>query len=778
MAEENGNQDQNQPINRPIQNQTSSPPQPISPQQNSIPPQSQQPTQEPIQEAQTPKAIPQQPIQPQPQITTVNTQQLPQQAQNIETGQTSRPPQKNVTKRQLPPNKNKKILTGCFSALGCGFILFVIVVLIGIQQIGPETNPIAQALGVDVNSFVNILVLLVNLVFGIIAFASFIATLVGIFKAANSRKGDKKTKGQGMLVALISGIIFIIIVFSWFGIYSYLSSKRSSARTVQTRGIITEPKQTTNLTAPITIEFDATKIPFDNRRFRVLSINWDFGDSHKGTGSKISHEYTSKGETGRYTVTLNIAKQEIRSGKETTESFAHEIFISNEKVNAKFTATPKEGEAPLKVEFDASESKDPDGEIVEWEWDLNYDGQYEESGEKITHTFEKIGEYKVKLRVVDNNNEYSTTEETITVGEENIPKAVIESSSKNEKYKVGESYIFKADSSTSPNGKIRKYTWEFGDGTPQSTTRSTSHTYKKEGTYELTLTVTDEDGKEGEQTKSIKVKSSESLPTARISTTPAAKDPDEKSIKGKAPFKVKFSANKSEDSDGSIIDYKWDLDGDGTIDEVNQTTEFTFKKIGTYNATLTVIDSDGNEDTDTFKIIVKEQGLQARVKATPIKGTTPLTVSFDASASTYPGAEITSFEWNFGDDSGNRIDTAKVTHKYTKVGTFKVTATAIGDDNKRDTSEISINVRPVALEACFTPSRKQGKVPLTVIFDPRCSSGTISKYTWTFEDKEKSRDRKPTHTFTEPGTYMVKLEVSDNQNVLNVYEQEITATTE
>ena len=37
---------------------------------------------------------------------------------------------------------------------------------------------------------------------------------------------------------------------------------------------------------------------------------------------------------------------------------------------ASFTATPTNGDAPLEVDFDASNSTDPDGNIVSYAWDF------------------------------------------------------------------------------------------------------------------------------------------------------------------------------------------------------------------------------------------------------------------------------------------------------------------------------------------------------------------------------------------------------------------------
>ncbi len=75
--------------------------------------------------------------------------------------------------------------------------------------------------------------------------------------------------------------------------------------------------------------------------------------------------------------------------------------------------SPKVGEA---VRFDASESFDPDGQIVKYEWDFESDGTIDAQGIIVEHVFGQAGTFTVTLTVTDNDGETGTARKTITVG--------------------------------------------------------------------------------------------------------------------------------------------------------------------------------------------------------------------------------------------------------------------------------------------------------------------------------------------------------------------------
>jgi hypothetical protein len=82
---------------------------------------------------------------------------------------------------------------------------------------------------------------------------------------------------------------------------------------------------------------------------------------------------------------------------------------ANKPPIAEFTYSPPNPRVGGFVHFDASGSKDPDGSIVKYEWDLDGDGQTDEEGVEVTHYFVKPGSYTVTLKVTDDRGKTGST---------------------------------------------------------------------------------------------------------------------------------------------------------------------------------------------------------------------------------------------------------------------------------------------------------------------------------------------------------------------------------
>ena len=73
-------------------------------------------------------------------------------------------------------------------------------------------------------------------------------------------------------------------------------------------------------------------------------------------------------------------------------------------------AAPTSGVVPLTVTFNGSGSNDPDGSIADWAWDLDGDGQFDDSGvQSPEFRYTAVGSYAIRLRVTDDQGEQSVS---------------------------------------------------------------------------------------------------------------------------------------------------------------------------------------------------------------------------------------------------------------------------------------------------------------------------------------------------------------------------------
>jgi glucose/arabinose dehydrogenase len=96
----------------------------------------------------------------------------------------------------------------------------------------------------------------------------------------------------------------------------------------------------------------------------------------------------------------------------------------NQPPTAVATAGVTSGPAPLEVDFDGTGSSDPDpGDVLAYAWDLDGDGQFDDSTDPQPSFTYDAGTYQVRLRVTDPDEE-SDTSDPITISAGNTPPTV------------------------------------------------------------------------------------------------------------------------------------------------------------------------------------------------------------------------------------------------------------------------------------------------------------------------------------------------------------------
>ncbi|MCL9783476.1 PKD domain-containing protein [Vibrio sp. S4M6] len=158
---------------------------------------------------------------------------------------------------------------------------------------------------------------------------------------------------------------------------------------------------------------------------------------------------------------------------------------------ASASANPETGYRPLTVQFNGDLSSDPDGEdsSLTYFWDFSDDGA-SSTATNPQHTFENLGSYSVSLLVTDADGLTDTDTVIVTVNN-NPPVADATASTYDGPAPL--EVEFSSVNSSDVDGTISSYQWQFGDGSSSNQANPT-HTYATEGSYEVTLMVTDDNG--------------------------------------------------------------------------------------------------------------------------------------------------------------------------------------------------------------------------------------------------------------------------------------------
>ncbi len=655
-------------------------------------------------------------------------------------------------------------------------VIFYGLLLWAVLTGGDVSNPLFSILGIESVELKSTLELITNSIFGVASLMLLVSLLLKIYLAILARKNQEKRKEIFVQIG-ISFAIFLFVCGAWVGLFWLISTADSGDAGFDNSMIITNPQNVIGITTPISVEFNiGTKIYQKIDPKFVKKISWDFngdGDFSDASGPKVTHRFLTKGKNdGKYFVEANVLYYSASEKKDRNFIAQKEIIVTNEAIVGFLESDVSTGNAPLRVKFSAEKSVDSDGQIVFYEWDLDGDGTYELFGEKMTtaeKVYPKIGEYITKLRVNGSNSDIDVLEKTITVTDMGTNlRAEITSSDLLEGF-APLSFTLDGTQSFVREGKIIKYEWYVEGENNAVSSRRIQRKFYQPGEYEISLTVENEIGERHKAIQIIRVKGMPLLPVLKIKTTPEANE--DEILVGILPFKVVFDASKSEMKDA--IEWQWDFESDGIVDEFEPSIEHVFKNSGIFDVKLKAINADGEEFVKTMKVFVEEIGTRAVIKAIPSSGEVPFTARFDGSGSRTDDGEIVDYIWEFPGQEPIHYG-SQISYDFRKIGIFPIKLTILTEKGNVSTAEMIVSVRAIGLKSKFSMTPETGVFPLTTTFDPKESSGMITEYYWQFGDGETSRDFRPTHTFKNSGEYKVILKVTDTKGVIAESDKTIT----
>ena len=246
-----------------------------------------------------------------------------------------------------------------------------------------------------------------------------------------------------------------------------------------------------------------------------------------------------------------------------------------------------------------------------------------------------------------------------------------------------------ASNSTDPDGRLRSLEWDVDDdGSYERTGTTIEWSRSTPGTYTVGLRATDSMG--GTNTTATTIAVVDELPP---SITDLNKNVSSADVR---VTRVGFSVRAHDDD--AVSEYRWDFDGDGTIDARTNTskTTHTYAELGDVSPTITVVDTTGHTATSTFQPVnVADETAPSPAISGSSSAVVDVETAFSAANST-DNSQIVEYRWDF--DGDGRTDettvTATTSHTYTEPGkSYTVSVTAVDRGNNTASASIRVRVR-------------------------------------------------------------------------------------
>ncbi|MGO4835648.1 PKD domain-containing protein, partial [Rhizobiaceae sp. 2RAB30] len=214
-------------------------------------------------------------------------------------------------------------------------------------------------------------------------------------------------------------------------------------------------------------------------------LAWKFGDGATATGDSVSHTYGRPG-----TFTVGVSGPMNRAGDVLSTPIARTIRVNQPPV-AIIESQRKTCPGTM-VDFDASDSFDPDGTLTSLTWDFG-DGSTAQ-GAKVSHSFSKPGTYPVRLTVTDNSNAAcATNAATLDLFVDAPPVADAGPDAEVQIGGARDSYVLDASRSRDADGDALSHHWVLSNGMELDGEKVRIE-FAEPGTVTAKLTTTDPHG--------------------------------------------------------------------------------------------------------------------------------------------------------------------------------------------------------------------------------------------------------------------------------------------
>ncbi|GAB4492608.1 MAG: hypothetical protein OHK0045_20510 [Raineya sp.] len=307
------------------------------------------------------------------------------------------------------------------------------------------------------------------------------------------------------------------------------------------------------------------------------------------------------------------------------------------------------------------------------------------------------------------------------------------------------------NTSIGADSQVASWLWDFGDGNT-SALKNPTHTYSAAGTYNVSLTVNNLNGCNNTISKQIVVSAGVHADFQEVSTACVGQNVNFQNLST-------FTNLPFDEAEG----FYWDF-GDGTFSPFQHPNK-TYTTAGNYTITLTVKDQAGCTDVVSKNItILDNPAVSFNVPANICAGVPVQFTSISNNA--------TEFLWFFeGHGTSPQINPIIT---FTEGGFYDVTLQVRNNNNCIATFTVE-NIQVLPAPKIIFNAQKIAGAPLSIRFE-NFSTGAI-QYTWFFGDGNTSTLTHPTHTYSQAGEYLVRLQATNESGCQSVFEQIVSVGT-
>jgi PKD repeat protein len=453
------------------------------------------------------------------------------------------------------------------------------------------------------------------------------------------------------------------------------------------------------------------------------SFTWDFGDgSPAEADGYVSHTYPVEGEYPAFVLITNGCGQDTIIDVPVIVS--KDVPVSNISVYGPSPSCPNES-----LYFEAH------ADATSFIWDFG-DGSPTAIGSSVDHTYSALGNYNASVWITNACGKDTLIYLTVSI----VNNIQLNSES---------AYIDVFPNPVCPNDMVNfdvnawddySYLWDFGDGTPTVSDQYTNHSYALEGTYDVSVEVTNGCGNSLTLNDNVLVTNNVPVSDFSYYVYPESVCPN---------TEVSFEAHGG-------TSYFWDY-GDGTLGSGLQYSTHYYLEPGEYTATLTITNSCGNDTTviKTVNVVNYLPINYAEMHAYPNPVCPSEMVHFDGY-----GDGIVNFAWDFGDGTlGSNYENPY--HIYETEGSYLasvIMSNTCGNDTVIETTVDVISNMEIQYAQMSIPMYPV--CPGDEVWFDAWSDG--SSYIWDFGDgSAKAYGSYTYHKYPSPGSYPVSVQITN-----------------